>query len=96
MVLQTAFTFSGVIQRLFCRFAGLRLWVWRQFQVFLASSPCPASAGSYHLSGIAPPSWRNAFSRCARVVKLGAPVLAPASNPSVKPIRLRRPAYLVR
>ena len=41
--------------------AGLRLGVLRQFQAFLASSPCAASATSYHFASIAPPPWRRAF-----------------------------------
>ena len=46
----------------FWRSAGLRLGVLRQFQAFLASSPCAASATSYHFASIAPPPWRRAFS----------------------------------
>ena len=73
--------------------AGLRLGVLRQFQAFLASSPCAASASSYHFSSIASPPWRTAFSRFALVVNLGLPVLASGSNRAVKPTRLRRSAY---
>ena len=62
-------------------------------QVFLASSPCAASATSYHFSSIAPLPWRCAFSQFAPVVKLGFPVLASGSNCAVKPTRLRRAAY---
>ena len=62
-------------------------------QVFLASSPCAASATSYHFASIAPLPWRSAFSRFALVVKLGFPVLASGSNCAVKPTRLRRAAY---
>ena len=65
----------------------------RQFQAFLASSPCAASASSYHFSSIASPPWRTAFSRFAPVVNLGLPVLASGSNCAVKPTRLRRAAY---
>ncbi|WP_453935119.1 DUF1010 domain-containing protein [Acidovorax temperans] len=65
----------------------------RQFQAFLASSPCAASATSYHFASIAPPPWRRAFSQFAPVVKLGFPVLASGSNCAVKPTRLRRAAY---
>ena len=65
----------------------------RQFQEFLASSPCAASATSYHFASIAPPPWRRAFSQFAPVVKLGFPVLASGSNCAVKPTRLRRAAY---
>jgi hypothetical protein len=60
---------------------------------FLASSPCAASATSYHFASIAPPPWRRAFSQFAPVVKLGFPVLASGSNCAVKPTRLRRAAY---
>ena len=73
--------------------AGLRLGVLRQFQAFLASSPCAARATSYHFASIAPPPWRRAFSQFAPVVKLGFPVLASGSNCAVKPTRLRRAAY---
>ena len=73
--------------------AGLRLGVLRQFQAFLASSPCAASATSYHFASIAPPPWRRAFSQFAPVVKLGFPVLASGPNCAVKPTRLRRAAY---
>ena len=73
--------------------AGLRLWAVRQFQVFLASSPCAASVTSYHFASIAPPPWRTVFSQCAPVVNLGFPVLASGSNCAVKPTRLRRAAY---
>ena len=73
--------------------AGLRLGVLRQFQAFLASSPCVASATSYHFASIAPPPWRRAFSQFAPVVKLGFPVLASGSNCAVKPTRLRQAAY---
>ena len=47
MFIQTAFNFSSVVQRLICRFSGLRLLAFRQFLVFLASSPCAAIASSY-------------------------------------------------
>ena len=73
--------------------AGLRLGVLRQFQAFLASSPCAASATSYHFASIAPPPWRRAFSQFAPVVKLGFPVLASGSNCAVKPTCLRQASY---
>ena len=73
--------------------AGLRLWVLRQFKAFLASSPCTASATSYHFASIAPPPWRSAFSRFAPVVNLGFPVLASVANRAVKPTCLRQAAY---
>ena len=93
MFLQTAFSFSGVIQRLAGRFSGLRLRAACGFQAFLASSPYTASASSYYFTSIAPPPWRFAFSQCWPVVKLGFPILAPGSNTAVKPTRLRRSAY---
>ncbi len=74
--------------------AGLRLGVLRQFQAFLASSPCAASATSYHFASIAPPPWRRAFSQFAPVVKLGFPVLASGSNCAVKPTRRRRGGFV--
>ena len=66
----------------FWRFAGLRLHGLRQFQAFLASGPCAASSSS---SGFRSP-WPV---RSLSFLRFG-------SNPAVKPIRLRRPAYLVR
>ena len=92
--------FAGIyfLKRLFAGFlpcAGLRLGALRCFQAFLASSPCAASATSYHFASIAPLPWRSAFSRFAPVVKLGFPVLASGSNCAVKPTRLRRAAYFL-
>ena len=75
----TAFGFSSVYPLGFGFLAGLRLFVLRQFLAFFASS--------------ASPPWRTAFSRFARVVNLGFPVLASVANRSVKPTRLRRAAY---
>ena len=90
--------FTGIyfLKRLFAGFlpcAGLRLGALRCFQAFLASSPCAASATSYHFSSSVSPPWRTAFSRFAPVVNLGLPVLASGSNRAVKPTRLRRAAY---
>ena len=62
--------------------AGLRLQALREFGVLSASGPTPTSAGSF--------SFGSVWSVPARLFQ---PV---GSNPSVKPIRLRRPAYLVR
>ena len=62
--------------------SGLRLQVLCGFQAFLASSARPACAGSSFFGSVS--RVRSAFSN---------PV---GSNPAVKPIRLRRPAYLVR
>jgi hypothetical protein len=67
--------------------------VLRQFQAFLASSPCAASASSYHFSSIALPRWRNAFSRFAPVVNSEVSVFASGSNFAVKPTCLRQAAY---
>jgi hypothetical protein len=96
MLIQTAFNFSGVIQRLACRFSGLRLHLLRQFSVFLASSPCLASASSYRFASAAPPRWRCAFSQFVPVVNSVVSVLASGSNISVKPTRILRSAYLAR
>ena len=96
MNIQTPFTFASVYPQGVWRSLGLRLGVLRQFQAFLASSPCAASATSYHFASIAPPPWRRAFSQFAPVVKLGFPVLASGSNCAVKPTRLRRAAYFGR
>ena len=90
--------FTGIyfLKRLFAGFlpcAGLRLGALRCFQAFLASSPCAASATSYHFSSSASPRWRTVFSWFAPIVNLGFPVLASGSNRSVKPTRLRRAAY---
>ncbi|MBS0391675.1 MAG: DUF1010 domain-containing protein [Proteobacteria bacterium] len=85
MLFQTAFSFSGVIQRLACRFSGLRLHSLRQFPAFLAAGPCAASASSYHFASVAPPRWRFAFSQFAPIVKVGLPVLAIGSNCSSQP-----------
>ena len=96
MFSRTAFNFSGAVQRLVCRFSGLRLLAWRRFVVFLASTPCVASANSYRFRSAAPPRWRCAFSQLAPVAKFKLPVLASGSNISVKPTRILRSAYLAR
>ncbi|HHT3924576.1 TPA: DUF1010 domain-containing protein [Klebsiella pneumoniae] len=79
MFIQTAFSFSGVIQCLFCLFSGLRLHGLRRFSVFLASSPCVASASSYRFCSAVPPRWRSVFSRLAPVAKFKLSVLASGS-----------------
>ena len=94
MFIQTAFSFSSVVQRLVCRFSGLRLLALRWFVVFLASSPCVASASSYHFCSAVLPRWRCAFSQLAPVAKSKLSVLASGSNISVKPTRILRLAYL--
>ena len=93
MNIQAPLTFASVYSLGVWRSLGLRLHGLRQFQAFLASSPCAASATSYHFASIVPPPWRRAFSQFAPVVKLGCPVLASGSNCAVKPTRLRRAAY---
>ena len=94
MFIQTAFNFSSVVQRLVCRFSGLRLLALRWFVVFLASGPCAASASSYFFRSAAPPRWCCAFSQLVPVAKFKLPVLASGSNISVKPTRILRSAYL--
>ena len=96
MLLQTAISFSSVVQRWVCRFSGLRLLAFRRFPVFLASSTCVASASSYYFCSAAPPRWRYAFSQFVPVAKFGLPVLASGSNISVMPTRILRSAYLAR
>ena len=93
MVYSPAFTFASANPLGVLPCAGLRLWALRQFQAFLASSHCTASATSYHFASIASPPWRTAFSRFAPVVKLGLPVLASGSNCAVKPTCLRQASY---
>ena len=85
--------FSQVSPLGFRRCAGLRLHSPRKFQAFLASSPCAASATSYHFSSSASPRWRTVFSWFAPIVNLGFPVLASGSNRAVKPTCLRQAAY---
>ena len=88
--------FSQVSPLRFRRCAGLRLHSPRKFQAFLASSPCSASAASYHFCSIALPRWRSAFSWAASIFKAGRSLLAFGSNCAVKPTRLRRAAYFRR
>ena len=95
MFYSPAFTFSSVYSLGFLPCAGLRLWVLHRFQAFLACSPCAASATSYHFSSSASLPWRTAFSRFARVVNLGLPVLASVANRSVKPTCLRQASYFL-
>ena len=94
MLFSPAFTFAsihplGVLLR-----AGLRLGMQRQFQAFMASSACAASASSYLFASTAPLPWRSAFSQVAHVIKLGFPVLASVSNSALKQTRILRAAYL--
>ena len=96
MLIQTTFSFSSVVQRFVCRFSGLRLLALRWFVVFLASSPCVASASSYCFCSAVPPQWRCAFSHFVPVAKSKLSVLVSGSNISVKPTRILRSAYLAR
>jgi hypothetical protein len=80
MLIQTAFIFSSVVQRLVCRFSGLRLLASRGFLVFLASGPCVASASSYRFRSAVPPRWRNAFPQFVPVAKSNLSVLASGSK----------------
>ncbi|WP_367067050.1 DUF1010 domain-containing protein [Oryzisolibacter sp. LB2S] len=80
MLFPTAFSFSGAIQCLAGRCAGLRLRAVCLFQAFLAFGAFAASATSYHFPCVASPRWRSAFSQFAPVAKLGFPVLAIGSN----------------
>ena len=96
MLIQTAFNFSGAVQRWVCRLSGLRLLASRWFLVFLACSLCVASASSYLFASTAPPRWRCAFSQLAPVAKSKLSVFASGSNISVKPTCILRSAYLAR
>ncbi|MBK6615890.1 DUF1010 domain-containing protein [Ottowia sp.] len=88
--------FSKVSPLGFWHYTGLRLHSLRQFQGFLASSACAASATSYHSCSAAPLPWRGAFAWAAPVFKSGRSLPAFGSNIAVKPTRLRRSAYLGR
>ena len=77
--------FSKVSPLRFWRSAGLRLHSPRKFQAFLASSPCSASAASYHSCSVAPLPRPSAFSWAAPVFKSGRPLLAFGSNCSSQP-----------
>ena len=97
-IIQPHALFTGIylFKRLFVGFWVSRRaspWGAAPVQAFLASSPCAASATSYHFSSSASPPWRTAFSRFAPVVNLGLPVLASGSNRAVKPTCLRQAAY---
>jgi len=82
MPIQTPFTSASGSPLGVGRCAGLRLRALRGFGVFWASGPTPTSAGSFSFGSVWPV-----------LARLLQPI---GSNPSVKPIRLRRPAYLVR
>ena len=82
MNIQTPFTLASVYPLGVWRSLGLRLHGLSQFQAFLASSPCAASAGS---SGFRSP-WPV---RSLSFLRFG-------SNPALKPTRILRAAYLAR
>ena len=96
MLIQTAFSFSSAVQRWVCRFSGLRLHGMRRFPVFLASSPCVASATGYCFRSAVPPRWRSAFSQLVPVAKSKLSVFASGSNILFKPTRILRSASLAR
>ena len=96
MFIQTAFNFSSVVQRLVCRFSGLRLLALHWFVLFLASGHCVASASSYCFASAVLLRWRSAFSQFVPVAKFRISVLASGYNISVKPTRILRSAYLAR
>ena len=96
MNIQAPFTLASVYPLGVWRSLGLRLRGVCQFQAFLASRPCAASASSYCFRSAVPPRWRHAFSQFLPVAKFGLPVLASGSNISVKPTRILRSAYFVR
>ncbi|MBX9721103.1 MAG: DUF1010 domain-containing protein [Candidatus Obscuribacterales bacterium] len=97
-IIQPHVLFTGIylLKRLFVGF-----WVSRRaspfgaapVQAFLASSPCAASASSYHFSSSASSPWHTAFSQFAPVVNSAVSVLASGSNCAVKPTCLRQAAY---
>ena len=82
MNIQVPFTLASVYPLGVWHSLGLRLRGLRQFQDFLASSPCAASASS---SGF----------RSLRPVR-SLSFLRFVSNPALKPTRMLRAAYLVR
>ena len=81
MHIQTPLTFSSVVSLGVWRLLGLRLHGVCQFQAFLASSPCVASAGSYGFLSPWPVRSRSFW-------RFG-------SNLALKPTRILRAAYLV-
>ncbi|WP_448251659.1 DUF1010 domain-containing protein [Ottowia oryzae] len=95
-IYSSASPFSKVSLWWFWRSAGLRLRLLGRFQAFWASSPCSASAASYHSCSVAPLPWRSAFSWAAPVFKAGRSLLAFGSNSAVKRTRILRAAYLGR
>ena len=82
MNIQAPFTLASVYPLGVWRLLGLRLRGLRQFQAFLASSPCTASAGSSFFRS----QWPV---RSLSFLRFGY-------NPALKPTRILRAAYLVR
>ena len=82
MNIQAPFTLASVYPLGVWRSLGLRLRGLRQFQAFLASSPCAASAGS----SVFRSPWPV---RSLSFLRFG-------SNPALKPTRILRAAYLGR
>lgn len=82
MNIQVPFTLASVYPLGVWHSLGLRLRGLRQFQVFLASSPCATSASSSYFRGPWPV-------RSLSFLRFG-------SNPALKPTRILRAAYLVR
>ena len=95
-IYSSASPFSSVYSLGFWHRAGLRLQPLRQFQAFLASSACAASATSYHFCSAPPLRWPSAFSWVASVFHGGRSLLAFGSNPAVKRTCLRQAAYFGR
>ena len=95
-IYSSASPFSSVFPLGFWPCGGLRLHSPRKFQAFLASSPCSASAASYHSCSVAPLPRPSAFSWAAPFFKAGRSLLAFGSNFAVKRTRILRAAYLGR
>ena len=80
--------FSKVSPWGFWHYTGPRLLASRQFQAFLVSSACAASATSYHSCSASPLPWLSAFAWVAPVFKAGRSLLAFGSNRSSQPTAL--------
>ena len=96
MKLQSPFTFASVHSLGGWPFAGLHLYLLRQFQGFWAVCHCTAQASSYRFGSVSPLPLHYALVWAVRVLQTGRSLQPFRSNPAVKPIRLWRPAYLVR
>ena len=80
MFYSPAFTFASVYPLGVWRSLGLRLRGLRQFQAFLASNPCAASASSYFFASAVLLWWRSAFSQLVPAAKFKLLVLVFGSN----------------